>query len=257
MKILITAILLLPICILGQTMGKNTSPSRWKQDISIDGKLDEWKKSDFSYNEETRLWYSLANDDVYLYLAVKKDQNADKVFTWGGLQFSVSKDDKGSKPSIAFPLAAKNGRAIPHDQLTRIAVEGFQNIPEKELNLYNEYGIQLGWSLQKENEDEYTDPTYRYELAIPLSHVMSLKEKDEIKFSILLRGFREIRPSPQDIALAEQMDVSMQEKARQEMRKKMPDLPMEIINRNFEYFKDQGRWTEFWSNYRLATNPDI
>ncbi|ERJ60134.1 hypothetical protein [Sphingobacterium paucimobilis] len=131
MRILITVILLFPIFVNGQTAGKDVSPAHWKQDVSLDGKLDEWNKNDFIYNKETRLWYSLANDDTYLYLAVKKEENSNKIFSWGGLQFSVSKEDRKSSSSISFPLAIKNDKAVPHDQLTNIGVEGVSGIPEK------------------------------------------------------------------------------------------------------------------------------
>lgn len=257
---LILTLSFLPFCVVGQNAKINAPLSQWKQSVSIDGKLDEWKKSDFSYNEETRLWYSLANDDVYLYLAVKKDENFNKVFNWGGLQFLVSKLDKKdneSKSSIAFPLAVKDDRRVPHDQLTRIAVEGFQDIPEMELNLFNEYGIQVGWTLEKDDSVEYADPTYRYELAIPLAHLKTFLEANEIKFNILLRGSREFRPSPQDLALIQNMEVLMQEKLIQTLKSKTPGASMEVINKHIAGIKDVGRWTEFSSTYRLATNPDI
>lgn len=260
MKILITAILLYPIYVFGQNIEKNEPLSQWKYEVSIDGKLDEWKKSDFVYNEETRLWYSLANDDVYLYLAVKKNENSNKVFSRGGLQFLVSKQDKkdkGSKSSIAFPLAVKDDRPVPHDQLTRIAVEGFPDIPEMELNLYNEYGIQVGWTLEKDDSVEYTDPTYSYELSIPLAHLKTFLKANEIKFNILLRGSREFRPTPQDLALIQNMEVFMQEKLIQTLKGKTPGASMEVINRHIADIKDVGRWTEFSGNYRLATNPNL
>ncbi|ERJ60135.1 hypothetical protein [Sphingobacterium paucimobilis] len=101
------------------------------------------------------------------------------------------------------------------------------------------------------------DPTYRYELAIPLIHLKSFFDGNEIKFNILLRGFREIRPSQQDIALAEQMEVSMQDKLMQVMKNKTPNVPTEVINRNLANIKDDGRWTEFSGSYRLAVNSEF
>ncbi|ERJ60158.1 hypothetical protein M472_15450 [Sphingobacterium paucimobilis HER1398] len=58
MRILIIVFLLFPIFSFGQTTGKNAFLSYWKQDVSIDGKIDEWNKNDFIYNDEIRLWCS-------------------------------------------------------------------------------------------------------------------------------------------------------------------------------------------------------
>ena len=77
--------------------------------VKIDGKPTEWNKFQ-AYNTTTGLYYTIANDDEKLYLAVQaKDQTVIKRMLGGGITLSIQrstdKKDK-NKISITYPMLA-------------------------------------------------------------------------------------------------------------------------------------------------------
>lgn len=62
--------------------GQGQVSSCWNESVVIDGKLDEWEEKEFVYNESTWLWYTIANDENFLYLAIRKNKHAGKIFNW-------------------------------------------------------------------------------------------------------------------------------------------------------------------------------
>ncbi|ERJ57903.1 hypothetical protein [Sphingobacterium paucimobilis] len=221
--------------------------SCWKESVVIDGELAEWKGEEFVYDESTWLWYTMANDENFLYLAVRKNKHAGKIFNWGGLMFTVNrkgKKNRANEPWITFPRAVDGSRKVPEKEWTVLEIDNFEGIKESKLNIYNEYGIQVGWTKFKA-EDEKED-TYCYELAIPLS-LLKLKAKEMISFNILLRGFREDSPAKRGRA---GMYFTF------EQFKDVPNTSREEIEMMVRDINDSNDWTDFWDTYRLATKPD-
>lgn len=189
--------------------------------IRIDGKNTEW--SNFSAeNKRTSLFYSIANDDKNLYLAIKATNNETitKVLA-GGISFSVN--NKGKKKedesfTITYPLIARANIARPAGQagggfnrqrmgqnrsdqsqeqrdsvayeqrkvqlagVKEIKIKGFANIPDSLISIYNEYGIK---AIAKMDEQK----AYFCEIAIPLSTLqISIGDKKEIAYQIKLNG---------------------------------------------------------------------
>ena len=75
--------------------------------ISIDGKLNEWPNGLNAYNKALRIEYVLANNDNYLYLAIRtKDVGTTAKILAGGLTLNINTSGKKSDngPTITFPL---------------------------------------------------------------------------------------------------------------------------------------------------------
>ena len=92
------------------------SQSIWAKQVKLDGKLDDWGKELAAYNKENDLWYSMANDDKFLYLAIKKDKFPGKAYARGGIKLFIStKETKITKglPAVTFPVPIIDGKPIP------------------------------------------------------------------------------------------------------------------------------------------------
>ncbi|MFD0942155.1 hypothetical protein [Pedobacter boryungensis] len=82
--------------------------------IKIDGKTSEWNNSFAAENKRTELFYSIANDDKNLYLAVKASTVAasNKIMI-GGITFLINKEGKKKEKdaiTITYPLIVRANR---------------------------------------------------------------------------------------------------------------------------------------------------
>ena len=110
--------------------------SIWMKNFEADGEWDEWQQPLQAYNDDTHIAYSLANDDMYLYLAVKSNRWM-KILA-GGLMLEVI-NMKGKSPSVIFPYNTAYDRRGGQfkDQLndigdiTELEVSGIAAIAEK------------------------------------------------------------------------------------------------------------------------------
>lgn len=153
------------------------------------------------------------------------------------------KKDRANEPWITFPRTVDGLRKVPEEEWTVLEIGNFEGIKETKLNIYNEYGIQVGWTKFKA-EDEKED-TYCYELAIPLS-LLKIKAEEIISFNILLRGFREDSP-------AKRGGINMH--FTFEQFKNVPNASREEIEMMVRDANDSNDWTAFWAMYRLAAKP--
>jgi len=76
--------------------------------IKIDGKLNEWDNKLQAYSSHTQFYYTLSNDDRYLYLSVQatKQEIIDRI-TQGGITLTINKSDKKKDPEgvrITYPV---------------------------------------------------------------------------------------------------------------------------------------------------------
>lgn len=76
--------------------------------IRADGKNNEWNDSFQALNKRTNLYYTIANDDKNLYLAIKSTDAANnmKIFA-GGITFSVNPDGKKKEKesiTLTYPV---------------------------------------------------------------------------------------------------------------------------------------------------------
>lgn len=224
---------------------KSQTISNWKEAVVTDGKLDDWDEKGFKYDESTWLWYNIANDERYIYLAVRKSKHASKIYSWGGLMFTLNrkgKEQRSDEPWVTFPRAVDGARKVPENEWSVIEVGNFDNIKETKLNIYNEYGIQVGWTKFRAEGD--LENTFCYELAIPID-LINLKGEKELDFNILLRGSRE---------MSQEKSGGNIPRATMEHVRQIPNLSkkeMEIMVRDL----NDMDWTEFWGKYRLAEKP--
>jgi hypothetical protein len=72
--------------------------------VKVDGNLKEWNDSFQAYNKQTKLFYTISNDDQLLYLVVKSTdtQNSNKIAA-GGISFILNTDGKKkAKDAVSF-----------------------------------------------------------------------------------------------------------------------------------------------------------
>lgn len=221
-----------------QKVPNTQSQSIWAKQVKIDGKLDDWGKELAAYNKENNLWYSMANDDKFLYLAVKKDKFPGKAYARGGIKlFISSKETKSTAglPAVTFPVPIIDGKPVPRTEWNEIDVRDIVGITDTLISIYNEQGIQVGWKL----EDNDSGPMYAYELAIPLK-LVDIHPGQTIHYNMLLRGSAGKALSPAQAAMLSNPSTELNPGFSKERLLGM----MDSLN-----------WSEFWASYKLALKP--
>ena len=210
--LLFAVLLLIPgIKILGQSHLKTVqATSVWAPvNVKIDGKLTEWEDNFQAYNKSTRLFYTLSNNDKYLYLAITStDAGNNTKIAAGGITLTINtegkKKDKGAF-ILTYPVINRTSRrgggragrqqagttdtaaiAAAHRQFIaaskEIKVLGFKDVDDTLISIYNEYGIKTAIGYD-------TLGNYCYELAIPLKMLgISADGTSEIAYNIKVNG---------------------------------------------------------------------
>lgn len=180
--------------------------------IKIDAKLTEWNNTLQANNKTTNLYYTIANDDKNLYLAVKStDQaNSTKIVS-GGITFAINtagkKKDKEAF-AVTFPVvnrasmgnqfrqrggmggqrpdsaAMANMRSQLLATAKEISLKGFKDIPDSVISIYNEYGIKAAVGYD-------SNGSFIYELALPLSQLgLSPGSAKELAYNIKVNAMQ-------------------------------------------------------------------
>lgn len=174
---------------------------RIEKPIVADGILSDWQDSLTLYNEKTRLYYNLSNDDQNVYLALRTASKDDvqKVLA-GGIVFSANVDVKRKEnPTVTFPVLDRTPgkpksrdeepdlEEIQKDVLSRIKdikVTGFKNIIDGGISLQNTYGIRAGASYDKAGN-------LVQEIIIPLSLLgLDVSSGQEVTYLIRVNGLQ-------------------------------------------------------------------
>lgn len=106
--------LILPKLIFAQKLpAKQTKSVRSPNDIKIDGRATEWNDKFKAYNSATDLFYTMSNNDQYLYLVMQaKDPDViNKIFS-GGITLTIQGSGKKTEKdgiSITYPIASQKG----------------------------------------------------------------------------------------------------------------------------------------------------
>lgn len=85
---------------------KNEQPEAgiWAQPVKVDGNLKEWNENFQAYNKQTKLFYTISNDDKNLYLVVRStDMQTSNKIAAGGITFIINTEGK-KKDKDAFKL---------------------------------------------------------------------------------------------------------------------------------------------------------
>jgi hypothetical protein len=187
------------------------------QGLKIDGKLAEWGAALQAYNKTVKLWYTIANDDKYVYLAIQsKDLDYNPKIMAGGISFSINtagkKKDKDAYV-VTFPIISRTGgggrggrgrrggggfgqqqdtpdtAAIVTQQKQTLATTkeisaiGFKEITDTLISIYNEYGIKAAATIDDKGN-------YSAELAIPISMLNIPADQKEIAYNIKVNGLQ-------------------------------------------------------------------
>jgi hypothetical protein len=181
--------------------------------VKIDGKINEWEDSFQAYNKSTRLFYTISNNEKYLYLAVTStDAGNNTKIAAGGITLTINtaakKKDKNAY-SLTYPVITRalrgHGRGLrgggaqsdvtdtavvnaAHRQFISSAKEikvlGFKDMDDTLISIYNEYGIKAAIGYD-------TLGNYSYELAVPLKVLgISPDSIKEIAYNIKVNGLQ-------------------------------------------------------------------
>ena len=185
------------------------------QHVKIDGKLNEWDYPLKAYNTNTKLYYTVSNDAQNLYFAIKSSdsQNILKLMA-GGITFNFNLNDKKkdkNQYTITFPVVTRairrslrqqgggfgrgTNNGAPPDSASiaathkaqiaafkEIAVNGFKDITDSTISIYNEYGIMVAINYD-------SNGALVYEIAVPLTLLNLTTDKPkEFAYNVIVNG---------------------------------------------------------------------
>lgn len=184
-------------------------------EVKIDGKINEWEDHFQAYNKRTKLFYTVSNNDKYLFLALTctDAQNNNKI-TAGGITFTINTEGRKKDKNafiLTYPVISKASRgrgqrgggrsgrsqtdgpdtaaiSAAHRQFIasskEIKVFGFKDVDDTLISIYNEYGIKAAIGFD-------TLGNYNYELAVPLKSLrISPDSTTEIAYNVKVNGLQ-------------------------------------------------------------------
>ncbi|RAJ11177.1 hypothetical protein LX64_00785 [Chitinophaga skermanii] len=162
-KLLVILFITVSCAAQAQKLPNTQSVPIWANNLKVDGNIEDWGELK-SFNKDGNFWYSIANDNEFIYLAIKKTYNITKAISRTGIQFYISKNGEkniASAPLVQFPVVVANNKRIPMGQWNEIAVKDIPAISDSVISIYNEFGIKVGW------EFSFEKSLYVYELRVP------------------------------------------------------------------------------------------
>jgi hypothetical protein len=189
----------------------------WLSKAKIDGDLTEWGKPLKAFNKATHCWYSMANDDKNLYLAIRSNRKM-KIFG-GGITLSIE------KASITFPYNPKRDRRKPENNVIKagdprilsdfkeIYIAGIAAVGDSLISIYNQYGIRV---MIQETLEKDEERFYDYELAVPLQLLNLANTTSPFNYSIKINGI--IHQSGRPFPMAGSTTAAIPGKTQKEMR---------------------------------------
>lgn len=196
--------------------------------IKIDGKLDEWLQFQ-AYNPTSRIFYTVANDDNNMYLALRTDGDGAHVKAIsGGITFTITnavKSKEAKQVSITYPAvvsqqnsmhetlqgSTRRYKNLKNDSETNeklsafikltnqqlvsffkeIKVSGIDEISDPTISIYNAEGIKAVVSFNDKME-------YCYELSIPIKFINKTLTGSKLRYNIKsnARGTISVRGVP-------------------------------------------------------------
>jgi uncharacterized membrane protein YgcG len=177
--------------------------------VKIDGNITEWEDSFQAYNKTTKLFYTLSNNEKYLFLALTcTDAGNNTKIAAGGITLTINTAGKKKDKDafiLGYPVITRaGGRGVRGNRRPQtdgvdtaavaaarkqfitsskeIKVFGFKDIADTLISIYNEYGIKTGIGYDALGN-------YSYELAIPLKLLgISADNAKEIAYNIKVNG---------------------------------------------------------------------
>src|SRR5690606_13052678 len=128
----------------------------FKNDVVVDGDLSEWGEKLDHYDKENQLWYSIANDADFLYLALLKDKHALKSLYDGKVQIYISENDiTYTSASIIYPIdVSELGYWFGGLNWDFLVVSSGDNENRDSLSVFNDLSIQAQGRLTETEEEK-------------------------------------------------------------------------------------------------------
>jgi len=175
--------------------------NKWASNpVKIDGILSDWSDSLDLYNDVAKLHYNISNDNENIYFAIKNSsqENLTKILA-RGLSISANYESKkNTAPTLTFPILDRTPgkRQVETEEpepkeiqrriiskIKEIRVEGFKELVDGGISLYNTYGIKAAMAFDDKNN-------MIQEFAIPLRLLGIEPERTElITYRIRINGF--------------------------------------------------------------------
>jgi hypothetical protein len=175
--------------------------SLWaEKPILIDGKLNDWNDNLSLYNDAAKLYYNIANDDENIYLAIKNGspESLTRILA-RGISFSANIENKKIPAMVTFPLLDRTpGKKLNEteppepeeiqrrilERIKQIRVDGFKEIIDGGISLYNTYGIKAAAAFDSKNN-------LIQEIAIPI-RLLGIEpgRTEPITYGIRINGFQ-------------------------------------------------------------------
>ncbi len=169
--------------------------------ILIDGHLNDWNDSLTLYNDATKLYYNIANDDENIYLAIKNgsQQSLTRILA-RGISFTANIEGNKKIPTmITFPVLDRTpGKKLNEterpepeeiqkrilERIKEIRVDGFKEIVDGGISLYNTYGIKAAAAFDSKNN-------LIQEIVIPI-RLLGIEpgRTEPITYGIRINGFQ-------------------------------------------------------------------
>jgi hypothetical protein len=168
--------------------------------ILIDGKLNDWNDSLSLYNDAAKLYYNIANDDENIYLAIKNgSQESLTRILARGISFTANIENNKKIPTmVTFPVLdrtpgkKRNETEQPEpeeiqkrilERIKEIRVDGFKEIIDGGISLYNTYGIKAAAAFDAKNN-------LIQEIAIPI-RLLGIEpfRTEPVTYGIRINGF--------------------------------------------------------------------
>lgn len=197
-KIKIACISLILMSLYTHAQKKQTLSSDWNTSIRIDGNHSDWGDSLAYYYEKQDLQYSFANDDEYLYVAIKvKDKTQQIQATLNGFSITIKPENKKREEiRLTFPIPDRAAlRALNNQEFDKptdvrktalsavrgLYIDGFPDIINGAISLDNNYGIKA--KVQIDSTDQLT-----YECAIQLKQLNLAPKQKTIAVNVKING---------------------------------------------------------------------
>jgi hypothetical protein len=168
-----------------QAQKTQTVESNWLNKVEIDGDLSEWGDSLTYYFSNQDLHYSFANDDTYLYVAIRvknKDKQIQAVFNGFKISLNIS-GKKKEGPSLTFPLPDRAAlRALSNQEFNKpedarvgaintiraYYAQNFPTILDGPISLDNNYGIKAAVLIDSADNLCYESAIRLDQLGLPI-----------------------------------------------------------------------------------------
>jgi len=165
------------------TLAQKTPQTVWADSIHIDGDLKDWENTKFYNFKNQDFNYSIANDDNYLYIAIRIPNKIQQLKAiYNGISVSTNSEAKEKAgPTVIFPLPdvaalramnsredyekPENNREAGLNLTRAISIHGFPTIIDGRISLENNYGIRVSAKIDSLND------ALNYEAAISIKQL--------------------------------------------------------------------------------------